>query len=255
MKYLVAFRAALRLVQSPKLFEGMVMQVSLLIVLLQDFEALVQTIGCSSRADDVREFRRLLEGQEGTTLGQLTGKLAKGRSVSQIGAVSTPVRALRSTFAKLQALLLSANAKKAADDIAALARVLDGCNHPNIHQFVEEAKGWLANPSKRKPSPSKESKKGTSSGDDVRAELVRDYVRALSQTSEDNSAFDQTISEMQANKRVRAPEMREIAKLYLGYEIAKTKGRADALRAIVDRQALSARQDARGRTLDRLKSW
>jgi hypothetical protein len=233
----------------------MVMQVSLLIVLLQDFEALVQTIGCSSRADDVREFRRLLEGQEGTTLGQLTGKLAKGRSVSQIGAVSTPVRALQSTFAKLQALLLSANAKKAADDIAALARVLDGCNHPNIHQFVEEAKGWLANPSKRKPSPSKESKKGTSSGDDVRAELVRDYVRALSQTSEDNSAFDQTISEMQANKRVRAPEMREIAKLYLGYEIAKTKGRADALRAIVDRQALSARQDARGRTLDRLKSW
>lgn len=231
------------------------MQVSLLIVLLQDFEALVQTIGCSSRADDVREFRRLLEGQEGTTLGQLTGKLAKGRSVSQIGAVSTPVRALQSTFAKLQALLLSANAKKAADDIAALARVLDGCNHPNIHQFVEEAKGWLANPSKRKPSPSKESKKGTSSGDDVRAELVRDYVRALSQTSEDNSAFDQTISEMQANKRVRAQEMREIAKLYLGYEIAKTKGRADALRAIVDRQALSARQDARGRTLDRLKSW
>jgi len=229
------------------------MQVSSLIALLQDFEALVQTIGYSS--DDVREFRRLFEGQEGTTVGQLTGKLAKGRPVSQIEDVSTPVRDLQSTFAKLQALLLSANAKKAADDIAALARVLDGCNQPNIHQFVEEAKGWLAKPSKRKPSPSKESKKGTSSGDGVRAELVRNYVGALSQTSEDNSAFDQTISEMQANKRVRAQEMREIAKLYLGYEIAKTKGRADALRAIVDRQALSARQDARGRTLDRLKSW
>jgi hypothetical protein len=233
----------------------MVMQISSLIALLQDFEALVQTIGCSSRADDVREFRRLLDGQGSTTVGQLAGKLAKGRPVSQIEAVSTAVRDLQSTFAKLQTLLLSANAKKAADDVAALTRVLSGCNHPNIHQFVEEAKGWLANPSRRKPSPSKESKKGTSLGDDVRAELVRNYVGALSQTSENNSGFDQTISEMQANKKVRAQEMREIAKLYLGYEIAKTKGRADALRAIIDRQALSARQDARGRTLDRLKSW
>jgi hypothetical protein len=233
----------------------MVMQVRSLIALLQDFEALVQTIGCSSRADDVREFRRLLDGQEGATVGQLAGKLAKGRPVSQIEALSTPVRDLQSTFAKLQTLLLSANAKKAADDVAALTRVLDSCNHPNIRQFVEEARSWLANPGKRKPSPSKESKKGTSSGDDVRAELVRNYLDALSQASEDNWAFDQTISEMQVNKSVRAQEMREIAKKYLGYEIAKTKGRADALRAIVDRQALSARQDAKGRTLDRLKSW
>jgi hypothetical protein len=233
----------------------MVMQVSSLIALLQDFETLVLTIGCSSRADDVREFRRLLDGQEGTTVGQLAGKVAKGRPISQIETVSTPVRDLQSTLAKLQTLLLSANAKKAADDVAALARVLNGCNHPNIHQFVEEAKGWLASPSKRKSSPSKESKKGTSSGDDVRTDLVRNYVGALSQTGEDNSAFDQTISEMQANKRVRAQEMREIAKLYLGYEIAKTKGRADALKAIADRQALRARQDARRHTLDRLKSW
>jgi F0F1-type ATP synthase delta subunit len=86
-------------------------------------------------------------------------------------------------------------------------------------------------------------------------ELVRNYATALGQTSEDNSTFDRIISEMRANKKVRAQEMREIAKVYLGYEIAKTKGRADALKAIVERQALTARQDARGRTLDRLKSW
>jgi len=231
------------------------MQVSSLIALLQDFEALVQTIGCSSRADDVREFRRLLDGQEGTTVGQLAGKLAKGRPVSQIEAVSTPVRDLQSTFAKLQTLLLSANAKKAADDVAALTGILDGCDRPDVRQFVEEARGWLANASQKKPKSTKESKKVTGPSEDTRTELVRNYADTLSQTSGDNSAFDQAISEIQANKKVRAQEMREIAKLYLGYEIAKTKGRTDVLKAIVERQALSARQDARGRTLDRLKSW
>jgi len=230
------------------------MQVSSLIALLQDFEALVETVGGSSRADDVREFRGLLDGQKGT-VAQLVGKLAKGRAASQIGAVSAPVRNLQNMFARLHALLVSASAKKAADDLASVIRVLDGCNSPNLQQFVEEAKSWLANPSKKKSSPSKESKKGTSSADDLRTELVRNYASTLSQRSEDNSAFDLTVSELQANKKVRAQEMREIAKLYLGYEIAKTKGRTDVLKAIVERQALSARQDARGRTLDRLKSW
>jgi hypothetical protein len=233
----------------------MVMQVGSLIALLQDFEALVETLGSSSRADDVREFRRLLDGQEGTTVARLVEKLDKGRAVSQIGPVSTSARDLQSAFAKLQILFVSANAKKAADDVAALTGILDGCDRPNVRQFVEEAKGWLANASQKKSKSTKESKKVTGPSEDTRTELVRNYADALSQTSEDNSAFDQTISKIQANKKVRAQEMREIARLYLGYEIAKTKGRADALKAIVERQALSARQDARGRTLDRLKSW
>ena len=231
------------------------MQVGSLIALLQGFEALSEAIGGSSQLADIRELRRLLDGQEGTTLAQLATKLAKGRAVPQIRPSSTPVRDLQNAFAKLQTLLVSANAKKAADDVAMLIRVLDGCDQTNLHQFVEEAKGWLANPSKGKPRSSKESKSGTSSVEDVRTELVRNYVSALSQTGEDNSAFDRIVSEIRANKKVRTQEMREIAKVYLGYEIAKTKGRADALKAIAERQALTARQDARGRTLDRLKSW
>jgi hypothetical protein len=233
----------------------MAMQVGSLIALLQGFEALVEAIGGSSQSADIRELRRLLDGQEGTTVAQLAGKLAKGRSVSQIRPSSTPVRDLQNAFAKLQTLLVSANAKKAADDVAMLIRVLDSCDHASLHQFVEEAKGWLAKPSKRKPRSSKESKSGSSSVEDVRTELVRNCVSALSQTSEDNSAFDRIVSEIRANKKVRTQEMREIAKVYLGYEIAKTKGRADALKAIAERQALTARQDAKGRTLDRLKSW
>jgi len=231
------------------------MQVGSLIALLQDFEALVEMIGGSSQVDDIREFRRLFDAHEGTTVAQLVGKLAKGRERSQGGPVSTPIRNLQNVFAKLQTLLINANAKKAADDIAVLIHVLDGCNHASVRQFVDQAKNWVAYSSKAKLKPSKEIKRGISSGEDVRMELVRNYAGALSQASEDNSAFDRAVSEMQTDKRVRAHEMREIAKAYLGYEIAKKKGRADALKAIVDRQALNARQDARGRSLDRLKPW
>src|SRR5260370_5701448 len=111
----------------------MAMQVGSLIALLQGFESLVETIGGSSQLADIREFRRLLVGQEGTTVAQLAGKLAKGRAVSQSRPISTPLRGLQNLFAKLQTLLVSANAKKAADDIAALIRVLDGCDQANLH--------------------------------------------------------------------------------------------------------------------------
>ena len=180
------------------------MQVGSLIALLQGFESLVETIGGSSQLADIREFRRLLVGQEGTTVAQLAGKLAKGRAVSQSRPISTPLRGLQNLFAKLQTLLVSANGKKAADDIAGLIRVLDGCDQANLHQFIEEAKDWLANPSKGKPRSSKESKNGTGSGEDIRTELVRNYASALSQTSEDNSAFDRIVSEIRVNKKVRA---------------------------------------------------
>jgi len=231
------------------------MLVGSLIALLRDFEALVETLGGSSQLSDIREFRQLLDAHEGSTVAQLAGKLAKGRERHQGRTVSTPIRDLQNIFAKLQTVLISANGKKAADDIAALIHILDGCDHASVRQFTEQAKSWIANSSKTKLRPLKEIKRKTGSGEGVRMELVRNYADALSQASEDNAAFDRAISSMTADKKVRAQEMREIAKAYLGYEIAKKKGRADALKAIVDRQALNARQDARGRSLDRLKSW
>jgi hypothetical protein len=255
MKYIVEFQATRRLNQLPERFEGIVMQAGSLKALLQDFEGLVETIGGSPQANDIREFRRLFDAHEGTTVAQLAAKLAKGRGHIQSGPTSAPIRDLQNVFAKLQTLLSSANAKKAADDMEALINVLNGCDQASVREFVEQAQSWIINASKAKARSSKDIKKGLSSGDDVRAAVVSDYASALKQASDDNSAFDRLISNMQADKKVRAVEMREIAKTYLGYEIAKKKGRADVLKAIVERQALSARQNARGRSLDRLKSW
>jgi hypothetical protein len=67
---------------------------------------------------------------------------------------------------------------------------------------------------------------------------VRRYAAALDQASADNAAFDEVISQLRVDPSIRRREMREIALLYLGYWIARSKGRADALQAIVDRQAL-----------------
>ena len=55
--------------------------------------------------------------------------------------------------------------------------------------------------------------------------------------------------------RIESGDMREVARMYLGYEIAKKKGRVDALAEIVERQQVVARQEGRGSLLDRLKSW
>jgi hypothetical protein len=79
----------------------------------------------------------------------------------------------------------------------------------------------------------------------LRLELVQSYVQALSETQSNNMEFDQNISLLRADKRIRADEMREIAKQFLGFEIAKKKGRGPALQEIVNYQALNARQIAR----------
>ena len=67
--------------------------------------------------------------------------------------------------------------------------------------------------------------------------------------------FDALVTRLGADRGIKKDDMREVARLYLGFEINKKKGRADLLAAIVDKQAVEARQDARGSLLDRLKPW
>jgi hypothetical protein len=83
------------------------------------------------------------------------------------------------------------------------------------------------------------------------------YINELINNTRDNAAFDAVVATLRADKAIRRQEMRAIARAYLGYEIAKAKGRTDALRAIIERQMIEARQMARGRTIDRWagKAW
>ena len=60
---------------------------------------------------------------------------------------------------------------------------------------------------------------------------------------------------LRGDKNIKKADMREVARSFLGYELAKKKGREDALTEMVERQRLEARQQARGSVLDRLKPW
>jgi hypothetical protein len=218
------------------------MKVSLLTALLRDLETLFEAAGAHEGLQDVREFRELLAGHEAGDVGRLAGKLAKGRGASRGAVVSQPVRRLQDLLAKFQALLIRANGKKAAADIEKLAHILDGCDHSSIARFVVDAKQWVAN----------EGQAGPTGG--LRAELVQNYVGELTRASVDNHAFDHVVARLRADRAVREQEMREIAKHYLGFELAKKKRKKFALQEIIDRQALDARQEARARSHDRLKA-
>ena len=67
--------------------------------------------------------------------------------------------------------------------------------------------------------------------------------------------FDALIERLSKDRKIKTEEMRAVAKLFLGYELDKKKGRAAALAEIVSRQEVAARQSARSSALDRLKPW
>ena len=147
--------------------------------------------------------------------------------------------------------LTSANAKEAAQDVQRLIDLMNDSDSVNVKAFIEAAKsgisaaGNISKPSVKVPSPT----------DAIRTELVQYYVELLKSASEDDNAFDHAVAELAAKTKVRTVEMHEIAKVYLGYEIGKSKGRKGALQDIIDRQALDARQKAKASVQEGSKSW
>jgi hypothetical protein len=218
------------------------MKIRSLTVLLRDLEALLEAAGAHEGLQDVREFQQFLAEHESSDVSRLASKLASGREAFRGVVVSQPVKRLQDVFSKFQSLLVDAKSKKIADEVEKLAHLLDGCDHASIARFVEDAKRWVAN----------EAPAGTPKT--LRAELVRNYVDELTQASSDNPAFDHVVARLREDRAVREQEMREIANQYLGFEIAKKKGKKFPLQEIIDRQALDARQEARGRSHDRVKA-
>jgi hypothetical protein len=132
--------------------------------------------------------------------------------------------------------------------------LLGGCGQASISEFVSEARGWLAETGKPKPKPATPPQ-NKSIAPSVPALSTGEYALLLKEAAQDNTKFDQLIERLRADRKIKKADMREIAQLFTGYELAKKKGRDDALAAIVERQRVDARQDARGSLLDRLKPW
>ena len=83
----------------------------------------------------------------------------------------------------------------------------------------------------------------------------RDYAGELKKHELDNDRFDRTIGDLEGDRSVGNDALRGLVGNYLGYVSGKAKTRGQMVKAMTDRQALRARQDARSRTLDKRGSW
>jgi hypothetical protein len=230
------------------------MNVSSLNDLLRNFDSAITAAAGSASFSTLRQ---LFFGYDGERVISFVNKLIKQRDIHGRGTNTPPVANLREVLSKLEACLRSApEAKKAADDVAKLIEFLEGCGHASVDALVHGARGWLVESNRPKPKTSPVSRTRKKPVPAALETLpLADYAALLKQTVKDNTQFDQVIERLRADRKIKTPDMRDLARLFLGYELAKKKGREAALKEIIERQAVEARQAARGYLLDRLKSW
>jgi hypothetical protein len=234
------------------------MKVSSLLAVLSNFEAAVAVAAGTGTPNSFKEFRQLFLGHDEENVAPLIKTLVKQQEIHGRSTNSAPIAHLREALTKLEACLRSADGKKAADDVATLADLLKGCGQESIVEFVNEAREWLAEArrpkAKIRTEPAGRARKKPAAPP-VETLQPADYAILLNKTVKDNTQFDQAIERLRGDRGIKKAEMRDIARLFLGYELAKKKGRGDALAEIIDKQAVAARQDARASVLDRLKPW
>ena len=236
------------------------MKVSSLLAVFSNFEAAVAAATGVGTPSGFKELRQLFLGYEDQDVAPVVKRLLKQRDIHERRTNSPSIARLREALTKLETCLRSADGKKAADDVAKLAELLEGCGQVSVDEFVSEAREWLAEASRPKakleasPKPARPTRK-KSTVLSVETLPPAEYATLLKRTAKDNTQFDQTVERLRADRRIKKADMRDIARLFLGYELAKKKGREDALAEIVAKQAVEARQEARGSVLDRLKPW
>jgi hypothetical protein len=197
---------------------------------LQTFERALRLSG-SRELNELREFQALLTEQGDRPVTKLITDLKK-KLAPQGRAASEPVERLKVQLNSLSEVLLNAGAKTSANEISKVSDTLAG-DFQSVAQLVEHVLH------QSEPAPFQSAVVA------VREEIVQSYLKMLHNSEGDNGEFDRNIALLKVDKRVRKEEMREIAKRYLGYEIAKKKGKGPALQEIINYQALNARQVAR----------
>jgi hypothetical protein len=230
------------------------MKASSLLNVLCNFENAVAVLTGSDAIRPLNALRPLFAGHEDDSVAVFLNALIKLRDVHGVRSGSVPLTQARDTLLSLEKVLRSAEGKKGADDVAKLAQLLEGCGQPSVSAFVSEARGWLEEGSKPKPKSERPSRKKPSASA-VPTLRPDEYAKLLKEAFRDNAQFDDLIARLRGDKKIKKPNMREVARLVLGFELAKKNGREDAVKAIVERQRIEARQQARGSVLDRLKPW
>jgi cellulose biosynthesis protein BcsQ len=138
--------------------ERVPMKVSSLLVLLSNFEA-AAAAATGATTPSLAEFRRLFLGHESQDVALLVKALLKQRDARGRGTNSSPLAHLCESLNKLETCLRGAGGNKAADDLAKLLDLLEGCGQRSVGEFVSEARQWLTEASqprvKTKPTRGK----------------------------------------------------------------------------------------------------
>lgn len=211
------------------------MQSGMLHKLLSNISDIAESLGNSAAARDLNELKGLFFANDKTAVSRIVAGLLKGKPNSCSGPMSPAVNQLCEILQQFETTLTVAKSKSAGD-IKLLSNLLAGCRHATIAELVSDSKNWRA-----KPKNLREGRASTAA--QLRTDVVSAYAKELQCTEADNATFDQVVSKLKSDVRIRVVEMREIASLYLGYKVTKDKRKT--LQAIVDHQAFNARQVAR----------
>ena len=131
------------------------MNVSSLNDLLRNFDSAVTSAVGSETPASFSTLRQLFFGYDDERVISFVNKLIKQRDIHGRGTNTPPVANLREVLSKLEACLRSApEAKKAADDVAKLVELLEGCGHASVDALVHGARGWLVESNRPKPKTS-----------------------------------------------------------------------------------------------------
>lgn len=147
---------------------------------------------------------------------------------------------LRANLEAIRTGLKAAGAAKQATSIAAVLGIFSGKGDGTVDTFLEQITIPPASKKRVAPPPPEPDHR-----------LARELADALTSVVLDTSAFNEIVRRLRATKLVNTPTLAVVANHFLGNSKPYT-GRKAAIDDIVTRQKADARENARGRALNRL---
>lgn len=200
----------------------------------RDFAATLAAFATLAEAGRASELRRLADFFRDSADETIAARLKKLSRATQHPAE------LRASIEAIHAGLKAAGATKQATAVAAVLKTFVGTGDATVEVFFGQL---LAPPApKRRAAPTAiEPDRG----------LARELADELTSAILDTAAFNEVMKRLRAAKHVNTPTLTLVANRFLGNS-KHYKGRKDAIDDIVKRQKADAREDARGRALNRL---
>lgn len=142
------------------------------------------------------------------------------------------IRKIRAGLEKLMPALKAWGADSIGNDLAKLTRLMADYDDLTVSEFCTKARRGLDAP--QQPSE-------TSASEQVET-VVKFYVDLLRETEFDDKAFNNAVTRLRDDRKVRFKELSEIAKQFNGYEL-RFKNKSSALTEITTKRNADRRTE------------